>query len=257
MITGIIAGLLTLVANAQSIVCPARPQPEFESPSFCPPEGDQSKGADPVLNKKKNRIDHARPDCPYHPVALPDMQNFDWPQGIEKRKRDEWTPQQRIDVGRWEGIPVWVEGYLALTSVKKNEPVGAKLSAGGSWNCGDEAHVDYILWLKSTPDESKAKAIVAVMTPRIRAHQRYWTIENLTRIAKGRYKVRIYGWLMLDQEHPEQVRKSRATLWEIHPITQIDYWEHGELQRLEFREPSLAEYVPKRLTRHSNQAASR
>jgi hypothetical protein len=31
-------------------------------------------------------------------------------------------------------------------------------------------------------------------------------------------EVRIRGWLMLDQEHPEQIGKTRGTLWEIHPI---------------------------------------
>ena len=35
-------------------------------------------------------------------------------------------------------------------------------------------------------------------------------------------QVRISGWLMLDQEHPEQIGKTRGTLWEIHPITRIE-----------------------------------
>jgi len=166
------------------------------------------------------------------------MQNLYYPEGIGKRKRSEWTSEQRIDVGRYEGIPVVIEGYLALTSVK-NESLGAQPRGGGSWNCGltDAAHVDYILWVTSVPEESKANAIVAVVTPRLRANQRYWTIQNLTRIAKGRYRVRIYGWLMLDQEHPGEVGKSRATLWEIHPITQIMYEEQRRWEDLESREP--------------------
>lgn len=241
LITGIIAGLLTLVTNAQRVVVfPTRPQPKFESPSFCPPEGNESKGADSVLNMKKNRIDPAPENYRYRQIGLIATQVLYYPKGIEKRKRDEWTPEQRIDVAEWEGIPVYIYGYLALTSVK-NESVGAKPSGGGSWNCGltDDAHVDYVLWLTSIPEGSKAKAIVAVITPRIRAHHRYWTIENLTRIAKRRYLVCIYGWLMLDQEHPEQVGRSRATLWEIHPITQIDYQEHRRWEHLESREPSV------------------
>ncbi|HEX8946148.1 MAG TPA: hypothetical protein VF785_23635, partial [Gemmatimonadaceae bacterium] len=38
-------------------------------------------------------------------------------------------------------------------------------------------------------------------------------------------RVRIRGWLMLDQMHPESVGHSRATLWEIHPIMHLDWRE--------------------------------
>jgi hypothetical protein len=38
----------------------------------------------------------------------------------------------------------------------------------------------------------------------------------------GCTQVRIGGWLVLAQEHPEQVGKTRGSLWEIHPITRIE-----------------------------------
>ena len=35
------------------------------------------------------------------------------------------------------------------------------------------------------------------------------------------------GWSMLDQEHPEQLNQTRGTLWEIHPIMQIEVQQNG------------------------------
>jgi len=33
--------------------------------------------------------------------------------------------------------------------------------------------------------------------------------------------VRISGWLMLDPEHPDQLGKTRGTIWEIHPVMKL------------------------------------
>jgi hypothetical protein len=33
---------------------------------------------------------------------------------------------------------------------------------------------------------------------------------------------------MLDQEHPEQLGQTRVTLWEIHPIMQVDVDKSGQ-----------------------------
>jgi hypothetical protein len=39
--------------------------------------------------------------------------------------------------------------------------------------------------------------------------------------------VRISGWLMMDPEHPDQIGNTRGTIWEIHPIMQIEVQESG------------------------------
>ena len=43
-----------------------------------------------------------------------------------------------------------------------------------------------------------------------------------------------WGWLLLDQEHPEQLlasgnrNKVRGTLWELHPVVEIEVMQdHG------------------------------
>jgi hypothetical protein len=46
-------------------------------------------------------------------------------------------------------------------------------------------------------------------------------------MAKQNQRVRISGWLLFDQEHPEQLGKTRATLWEIHPIIKIETQQNG------------------------------
>ena len=40
-------------------------------------------------------------------------------------------------------------------------------------------------------------------------------------------QVRISGWLFFDPEHPDQLGVTRATLWEIHPVMQIDVNQNG------------------------------
>ena len=39
--------------------------------------------------------------------------------------------------------------------------------------------------------------------------------------------VRISGWTMLDPEHPDQVGKTRGTIWEIHPVMRLDVMQAG------------------------------
>jgi hypothetical protein len=35
-------------------------------------------------------------------------------------------------------------------------------------------------------------------------------------------RVRVSGWVLMDQEHPDQLGKTRGTLWEIHPVMQFE-----------------------------------
>jgi hypothetical protein len=72
------------------------------------------------------------------------------------------------------------------------------------------------------------ESIVAEVTPRLRAKHPKWTANAFNRLAQKHSRVRISGWLMLDQEHPEQLQQTRATLWEIHPIMQIEVDKAGQ-----------------------------
>jgi hypothetical protein len=57
----------------------------------------------------------------------------------------------------------------------------------------------------------------------VRAHHTGWTDERLRTLQDSRARVRVRGWLMLDQMHPELVERNRRTLWEVHPVMHLDW----------------------------------
>jgi hypothetical protein len=191
---------------------PAKPKPQEIAFGSCPAEGD---GKDPDLDLLKNRVDEGS----YVPVAFSIVQQLSWPAGAERRVRSRWSASDTSAVEHYEGIPISIEGYLA----------GVKLEGPESTNChaSDNDLRDYHLWLTSTPNEDRSASIVVEATPRVRAKHPSWSITNLNHLVKEQQKVRISGWLMLDPEHPDQVGKTRGTIWEIHPIMKIEVENDG------------------------------
>jgi len=190
----------------------------------CPPQGD---GGDTDLNLRKNRIDPA----PDQPVSLQSLLALTWPQGVEKARRSAWTPDDAATVARNEGRAVTVEGYVLLVRHEGPE----------SPNCHDAIARDYHTWLATAPSTNladRANSMVVEFTPRVVANNTGWGGEASLLRLKGRH-VRITGWLMLDQEHPEQVGKTRGTLWEIHPITRVLVDTNGAWQDLNTASSSL------------------
>jgi len=59
-----------------------------------------------------------------------------------------------------------------------------------------------------------------------------WTKAKLTALATSKSRVRVSGWILMDPEHPDQVGKTRATLWEIHPIVKIEVFSGGKWREL-------------------------
>ncbi len=189
-----------------------KPTPKEIDFQGCPPEGD---GGDPALNRLKNRID----DGEYIPVEFDAVAKLTWPQSVERKKRQNWSDGDTKSVARYEGIPISVSGYLA----------GAKEEGPESPNChgADHDFRDYHIWLVKSADDGRDKSIVVEVTPRIRVNHPAWNLAALRKIAKEKDRVRISGWLMLDPEHPDQVGKTRGTIWEIHPIMKIEVDQNG------------------------------
>ncbi len=190
-----------------------KPQPKEITYLGCPPEGD---GGDPELNRLKNRVDEGV----YVPVTFDSVINLPWPPGIERREMANWSPQDRAGVDRYEGIPISVKGYLA--DVKQQGPE--------STNChgSDPQFRDWHLYLVQNPGDDRSHSIIVETTPRVRADHLAWSLVVLDQIVKDQVPVRISGWLMLDPEHPEQLGKTRGTLWEIHPIMKIEVQRNGQ-----------------------------
>ena len=204
--------------------------PQFEVPSFCPPEGSSSPSSDEELNKKRNRIDESGR---YEPVALDAIGQLPWPPELANRRRRDWKTEDLTAIARYEGTPIMVQGYLVKMPSKRGGE-GAIRQGPESCNCGrsELKYVDFILRIVAVPGGNQSDSIVAEMTPRIRKGHPQWTIDNLGYIARERLLIRVYGWLVLDQYQIAEVGHSRSTPWQIHPITQIQVRENGRWKTL-------------------------
>src|SRR6266542_4167779 len=191
---------------------PNKPEPQSSTFQGCPPQGD---GGDAELNMLKNRIDEGN----YIPVMFDAILNLTWPKTTERRDMDTWSAEDAAMIAKYEGIPVVVEGYL----------VRAKQSGAESANCHATAAnmTDWHVWLTKTAGEDRTHSIVIETTPRIRAMHK-WTLAMMREIATNHVPVRISGWLFFDPEHPDQILKTRGTIWEIHPIMQIEVQQNSQ-----------------------------
>jgi hypothetical protein len=184
------------------------------SPGFegCPADGD---GGDRALNRLKNRVDSAD----WVPTAITKVLGLDWPAMVVRRARDEWSHGELRSVAQEEGLPVAVEGYF----------VAAKTEGPEATNChgADTKFRDWHLWLAPNPGKDRRRSIVVETTPAVRAQHADWKLTAIHGLAKDSSRVRVSGWLLFDQEHPEQVGKTRGTLWEIHPVMRIEVMRAG------------------------------
>ncbi|MGH9821901.1 MAG: hypothetical protein ACREDR_01380 [Blastocatellia bacterium] len=203
-----------------------KPKPREVTFRGCPPGGD---GGDRDLNLLKNRVDEGN----YQPVGFDAVEKLPWPKTAERTHRSRWSYDDTEYVSRFEGLPISVEGYLA----------GAREEGPESPNChgADPADRDFHIWLVSGQSDDRDSSIVVEATPRIRASHPAWTVESLDALVHGRQKVRISGWLMLDPEHPDQVGKTRGTIWEIHPIMKIEYMDGAGWTNLDSSPPETGD----------------
>jgi len=173
----------------------------------CPATGE---GSDPYLNSLKNR-DRSPTTARLYTVN----RLYEKTPTLPKKKvhRSKWTPQQQDLAARWERQAVIVEGYLVFDAVKEGKE---------ACNCGSTKYVDHHLWLASTPSAPRAKAMVVEVSPREWSYHQGWNkAETFRRLIRAKEKVRVIGWLTWDQEHAAHLGKYRRTLWEVHPIHQI------------------------------------
>lgn len=191
---------------------PNKPKPQSSTFHGCPPQGD---GGDPIMNTLKNRIDEGN----YVPVSFDAIFNLTWPKAVEHRDRSTWSAEDTAAIAKSEGIPVIVEGYI----------YGAKESGSESANCHATSSdmVDWHVWFTKNPGEDRTHSIVIEPTPRSRANHK-WTIKMMEDLAKNQTPVRISGWVFFDPEHPDQIGKTRGTIWEIHPVMQIEFQQNGQ-----------------------------
>lgn len=198
-------------SSAQPSAAPGSPaalaKPKLVAGTYqgCPPSGD---GGDPVLNTLKNRIDEGQ----WQPVTVATILSLTWPSDIERQPRFRWSKAELAEIAQNEGAPVQAEGYL----------VDAKKMSPETCNCHSVDQVDFHIWMVDERNKTRAQSLVIEVSPRVRAFHPKWTLQNIRNLATRHEKVRISGWLMMDPEHPDQIGKTRGTIWEIHPIMQIE-----------------------------------
>jgi hypothetical protein len=179
----------------------------------CPPTG---KGSDPYLNSLKNRD---KVPATAQLFTVPKLIATAPRLPTAKVHREKWTAAQQDLAAQWERRAVTVEGFL-LHIVKE----GAE-----SCNCGSTQFVDHHMWLAPTAAAGRTKAMVVEISPRAWGQHPTWATNTpFNPLIKSKTKVRMTGWLTFDQEHNEQVGKTRGTLWEVHPVTQVQVLKGGK-----------------------------
>lgn len=207
---------------------PNVPRPEPTSHTFhdCPPEGDLS--GDTILNLRKNRDDEG--DF----VAVPFDTILNLPQPpprVNQVFRKNWGVSDAQAVARYEGTPVQVEGYLANARQEKGEKCNC--NGGPNAEFADPKMCDIHVWLTGQPDKDRTRAVIIEVTPRGKEKHPAWTETALKQLAGNDTRVRISGWLMFDQDHYDQLDRTRGTLWEVHPIMQIEVQQGDQWIKLD------------------------
>lgn len=182
-----------------------------------------SVGADKETNRRKNRTDLP---TRYHTIEFTALTDLDWPHAASTR-RDAWTSGQLDVIKPYEGEALTVTGFIvAFRPQAKNSE---------STNCGEsgEDSTDWHIALVGNFGDPEPEAVVVETTPRIKKNHPNWTPANLMPFKGKPDSIRVSGYLLLDPVHKGHLGKYRRTLWEIHPIHRIEYWQNGHWSDLD------------------------
>jgi len=213
-------------ADITSSISPDWDKPDPNRTTFegadgsCGPTGD---GGDTETNRRKNRTDISGS---YHDVTWDAVASLDYP--VAPKSRASWTPAQLAQIAPYEGTALRVVGYLVALKPQKG-------GSGESTNCHftNDTEVDWHIALVGQVGDGEKDAVVVETTPRIRQSHSHWTPQALRPWLNADTPVRISGWLLLDPEHRNHLKRYRSTLWEIHPITKIEVFQSGEWKDLD------------------------
>ena len=183
--------------------------------------GVEGTGGDRDLNREKNRFDAPKT---FADLGAEDIINIPDGQLIEagRKKRANWSGDARDYASQEESQGVRLTGYL----------IAVRESGPESCNGYSDSLRDFHIWIADNPDTWKSDAVIVEMTPRWKSVHPEWQLRTVERLADRHAKVRASGWLMWDEEHPEEVGKSRGSQWEVHPVTNFEIYSDGTWQPL-------------------------
>ena len=216
--------LLALVAlvwyvNRPNIIPPAREM--GMAPQVLGGVDIYGKGGDRELNREKNRFDAPKTFADFDAdaiIKIPDERLIE----AGTKHREHWSSGERDYASEEESHGVRLTGYLI--AVRREGPE--------SCNGYSDTLRDFHIWIAERPSDWKADAVIVEMTPRWKSVHPEWRLRELERLVRRHAKVRASGWLMWDEEHPDEVGRSRGTQWEVHPVTNFEVYSGGGWQPL-------------------------
>lgn len=199
--------LLTVLAAQQAAIAPANVRFLACTPEYA--------GGDVALNALKDRI---QPVPAPVSTTIQAVVAFAAPSILTGLARARWPRPELALAAAHENAGVMVEGKLL-----RAQPRGWL-----AWDCNDPGWTDIRLWI----GEAGGSAMVAVVAPAWQQANRAWNSANLRALAKRHARVRVTGWMLYADDDAFELTEGRATLWEIHPVTEIEVSQGGVWKEL-------------------------
>jgi hypothetical protein len=179
-------------------------------------------GGDSLLNIQKNRWIAGQQ---FADVTISDViaMQHDLLTAMGNEERYKWTSAAGAQAAANELQSVRLAGYIIAAKEELNE----------SCNGNNNNYHDFHIWITDSLGKDKSKAIIAEATPFWKEQYPGWLLTKFEQLASQNAQVRISGWIMWDEDHPEQLGSSRASLWEIHPMTTFEFFNGSSWQTLQ------------------------
>jgi hypothetical protein len=239
-------------------------EPCASSLAQCPLDGCEDAGAPHALvNHYKRRTTDANGRAVTFDIAVPitianmvELQASAEAVVPKPEPHQELTPAQRDKLKKiafaglaiGEGTAVRVAGYVAPPH-HRHASAGVHEGASESVNCRVPKPADAPAWtvhdfhipittkpITANDSVSECNGVVVEMIPQGRAEHPHWLLETLKDVARRKQLVMFVGPLLYDNEHvpnpdcrhlvPSQPK--RASLWEIHPVTEFYVCSNGD-----------------------------
>jgi hypothetical protein len=178
----------------------------------CPPQG---QGGDLALNTLLNRTDDSPPNG-YRQTDIATLMTVPTTPQADNKPRSAWTKDQASRIALYEGAAVRTTGWVVAARHLGPDPA----------NCGSSANRDWAIWISTGAGDALNTAMVALVTPPVRATRPGWTDYTLRRIV-GQV-VRVSGYMVYYQEPSPVVGPNRATPWAIGPVMGLQTYYQGQ-----------------------------
>jgi hypothetical protein len=178
----------------------------------CPPQG---QGGDPALNALLNRTDDSPPNG-YRQTDIATLMTVPTTPQADNKPRSAWTTDEASRIQLYEGAAVRTTGWVVAT--RHLGPDAA--------NCGSATNRDWAIWISTGAGDALNTAMIALVTPPVKAARPGWTDYTMRRIV-GQV-VRVSGYMLYYQEPSPVVGPNRAIPWAIGPVMHLQTYYQNQ-----------------------------